>query len=76
MEFLLRAGFGVFGLADKPSLLLGTDVMASFRKVSLDFRERKVRFQLRRCSSNISIQLASQSYTSRLGSTNAADCTR
>lgn len=41
--------FAVFGLSDQPALLLGTDLMANFRKVSLDFRARKVRFQLRRC---------------------------
>jgi hypothetical protein len=41
--------FAVFGLSERPALLLGTDIMASFRKVSLDFRARKVRFQLRRC---------------------------
>ena len=43
--------FAVFGLADHPSLLLGTDLMETFRRVSLDFRARKVRFQLRRCKS-------------------------
>jgi predicted aspartyl protease len=43
--------FAVFGLSDRPALLLGTDLMESFRKVSLDFRARKVRFQLRRCAS-------------------------
>ena len=41
--------FGVFGLANEPALLLGTDLMETFRRVSLDFRARKVRFQLRRC---------------------------
>lgn len=41
--------FAVFGMSDKPSLLLGTDLMESFRRVSLDFRDRKVRFQLRKC---------------------------
>ena len=41
--------FAVFGLTDQPSLLLGTDLMEVFRRVSLDFRARKVRFQLRRC---------------------------
>ncbi len=41
--------FAVFGLADQPSLLLGTDVMETFRRISLDFKARKVRFQLRRC---------------------------
>jgi len=42
--------FHVFGIADEPALFLGTDVLESFRKVSLDFEARKVRFQLRRCS--------------------------
>ena len=41
--------FDVFALSDHPALLLGTDLMENFRKVSLDFRARKVRFQLRRC---------------------------
>jgi hypothetical protein len=41
--------FKLFGLADEPALLLGTDLMGTFRRVSLDFRSRKVRFQLRRC---------------------------
>lgn len=41
--------FEVFGISDRPSLLLGTDLMETFRKVSLDFRARKVRFQLRKC---------------------------
>lgn len=41
--------FAVFGLDRKPSLLLGTDLMETFRRVSLDFRDRKVRFQLRKC---------------------------
>lgn len=41
--------FKVFGLADEPALLLGTDLLETFRRVSLDFRARKVRFQLRRC---------------------------
>ncbi len=42
--------FAVFGLSEKPAMLLGTDLMETFRKVSLDFRARKVRFQLKRCS--------------------------
>lgn len=45
------APFELFGLSDEPALLLGTDVLESFRKVSLDFRARKVRFQLRKCES-------------------------
>lgn len=50
--------FEVFGFADKPALLLGTDLMENFRRVSLDFRNRKVRFQLRRCSRDL-LQLRS-----------------
>jgi len=41
--------FEMFGLTDGPALLLGTDLLETFRRVSLDFRARKVRFQLRRC---------------------------
>ena len=44
--------FQVFSLDQHPALLLGTDLMENFRKVSLDFRARKVRFQLRRCASD------------------------
>ena len=40
--------FALFGLADRPALLLGTDLLRSFRRVSLDFRNRRVRFTLRR----------------------------
>jgi predicted aspartyl protease len=43
--------FTVFGLSNQPSLLLGTDLLENFRRVSLDFRSRKVRFQLRKCGS-------------------------
>ncbi|MGN6497347.1 MAG: retropepsin-like aspartic protease [Tsuneonella sp.] len=45
--------FAVFGLSGEPALLLGTDLMANFRRVSLDFRARKVRFQLRKCESTM-----------------------
>ncbi|MEE4201730.1 retroviral-like aspartic protease family protein [Erythrobacter sp.] len=41
--------FAVFGIDQEPALLLGTDLMETFRRVSLDFAERKVRFQLRKC---------------------------
>ena len=43
--------FEVFGLKNEPALLLGTDLLETFRLVSLDFKARKVRFQLRRCGS-------------------------
>ena len=42
--------FHVFGLSEEPALLLGTDILENFRRVSLDFRARKARFQLRRCT--------------------------
>ena len=42
--------FQVFGLSNEPALLLGTDILENFRRVSLDFGSRKVRFQLRRCA--------------------------
>src|SRR5690242_1135384 len=42
--------FKMFGLDQEPSLLLGTDILETFRRVSLDFRARKVRFQLRKCT--------------------------
>jgi predicted aspartyl protease len=44
--------FEVFGLAHEPALLLGTDLLEVFRRVSLDFRSRKVRFQLRKCGTS------------------------
>jgi Aspartyl protease len=44
--------FKLFGLDQEPALLLGTDLLETFRRVSLDFMARKVRFQLRRCKSN------------------------
>jgi hypothetical protein len=44
--------FNVFGLSNQPALLLGTDILENFRRVSLDFRSRKVRFQLRRCTTD------------------------
>jgi predicted aspartyl protease len=40
--------FALFGLASKPAILLGNDILSGFRRVSLDFRRRKVRFVLRR----------------------------
>lgn len=61
--------FEVFGLSKQPALLLGTDLMEVFRRVSLDFRARKVRFQLRKCeSSGFVINTSSvRASTSRIG---------
>jgi hypothetical protein len=66
--------FQVFGLSKEPALLLGTDLMASFRRVSLDFRARKVRFQLRRCGTS-GIMVSTSSYYTRL-SGDARVCSR
>jgi hypothetical protein len=62
--------FKAFGLADEPALLLGTDILETFRKVSLDFAARKVRFQLRRCgSSAVAVSTSPTSSLMRLSST-------
>ena len=50
VAFADLAPFHIFGIADEPALFLGTDVLEQFRKVSLDFQARKVRFQLKRCA--------------------------
>jgi predicted aspartyl protease len=41
--------FELFNLSKEPALLLGTDILRIFSRVSLDFRARRVRFQMRRC---------------------------
>ena len=67
--------FHVFGIADEPALFLGTDVLRTFRKVSLDFRARKVRFQLRRCStSGFVVQTWGDYSGTRLSSTDTNVC--
>lgn len=55
MAFADIPPFEVFGLSKEPSLLLGTDLLATFRRISLDFRARKVRFQLRRCGTQTTL---------------------
>ena len=60
--------FKVFGLDDEPSLLIGTDILDVFRRVSLDFRARKARFQLRKCGSISLVLSTSPSYFSRVSS--------
>ena len=61
--------FKLFGLSEEPALLLGTDLLETFRRVSLDFRARKVRFQLRRCgSSGVIISTSSDFWSTRLSS--------
>lgn len=68
--------FEVFGIHDRPSLLLGTDLMETFRKVSLDFHARKVRFQLRKCDAqHVRISTMPQ-MPSRLSTDENAVCAR
>jgi hypothetical protein len=38
--------FAIWGLADKPAILLGMDLLRQFRAVSLDFGRSQVRFDL------------------------------
>ena len=69
--------FAVFGLAKEPALLLGTDLMEKFRRVSLDFRRRKVRFQLRRCgSTGFVISTTDSTSITRLSSSDNGDVCR
>ncbi|MCL6741324.1 retroviral-like aspartic protease family protein [Sphingomonas sp. RB56-2] len=70
--------FKVFGLHKEPALLLGTDLLETFRRVSLDFRARKVRFQLRKCgSSGVEVTTAPTSAFMRVSSgDNGAVCRR
>ena len=65
--------FEVFGLEAKPALLLGTDLMENFRKVSLDFKARKVRFQLRSCKTQGVLISTSPTAFTRLSSTGTPD---
>jgi len=77
MAFADVPPFHVFGLVKEPALLLGTDLLATFRKVSLDFRARKVRFQLRRCgSTGIVISTAPNFWTRISSGDNGAVCRR
>jgi predicted aspartyl protease len=48
VAFVDAPPFALFGLDKQPALLLGTDLLGTFRRVSLDFRNRKVRFALPR----------------------------
>jgi hypothetical protein len=75
MAFADVPPFEVFGLADKPALLLGTDLLETFRRISLDFRARKVRFQLRRCRQGVAISTAPSASLTQLSSSGQA-CAR
>lgn len=73
MAFADVPPFKLFGLADQPALLLGTDLLESFRRISLDFKARKVRFQLRRCKTEGIIISTQPENFSRLSSTGTPD---
>ncbi|MCL6679111.1 aspartyl protease family protein [Sphingomonas sp. RG327] len=71
MAFADVPPFKLFGLSDQPALLLGSDILESFRRISLDFKARKVRFQLRRCNSEGVIISTQPENFSRLSSNGA-----
>ncbi|HTI31861.1 MAG TPA: aspartyl protease family protein [Sphingomonas sp.] len=67
--------FEVFGLDKQPSLLLGTDILENFRRISLDFRARRVRFQLKRCGTTGIVLTTSYSVQlTRMSSENGQVC--
>jgi hypothetical protein len=73
MAFADVPPFKMFGLSNEPALLLGTDILESFRRVSLDFRARKVRFQLRRCGSQgVVISTSPETFT-RISATGGSE---
>jgi hypothetical protein len=74
MAFADVPPFKMFGIQNQPALLLGTDLLESFRKVSLDFRARKVRFQLRRCKSQGVMIATSPSAFTRISATAPDAC--
>jgi hypothetical protein len=77
MAFADLPPFKVFGLADEPALLLGTDILENFRRVSLDFRARKVRFQLRRCgTTGITLNSSPTATLTRLSAEDSDVCQR
>ena len=66
--------FELFGLSRQPSLMLGTDILETFRRVSLDFRARKVRFQVRQCRrEGFILSTTPENLHTRVSSTAAAD---
>jgi hypothetical protein len=73
MAFADVPPFKLFGLSDQPALLLGTDLLETFRRISLDFKARKVRFQLRKCKPEGVIISTDPDNFSRLSSTGTED---
>ena len=75
MAFADVPPFKMFGLSNEPALLLGTDLLDTFRRISLDFKARKVRFQLRRCEDSVVISTDPDEF-SRLSAANEEVCRR
>lgn len=73
MAFADAPPFKLFGLSDQPALLLGTDLLETFRRLSLDFHARKVRFQLRHCNPQGVIISTDPDNSSRLSSNGNLD---
>jgi hypothetical protein len=73
MAFADVPPFKLFGLSDQPALLLGTDLLETFRRISLDVKARKVRFQLRKCKPEGVIISTDPDNFSRLSSTGTED---
>lgn len=66
--------FELFNLSKEPALLLGTDILHTFRRVSLDFRARKVRFQVRTCRpEGVVFSTTPERFHTRLLSTGTAE---
>ncbi|NUT00180.1 MAG: hypothetical protein HOP96_04315 [Sphingomonas sp.] len=76
MAFADVPPFKLFGLANEPALLLGTDILESFRRISLDFRARRVRFQLRRCGTQGIVIATSPETFTRISATGPDVCAR
>ena len=76
MAFADVPPFKMFGLSNEPALLLGTDLLESFRRISLDFRARKVRFQLRRCKPQGILVTTSPETFTRISATAPDACAR
>jgi hypothetical protein len=74
MAFADVPPFKMFGIQQQPALLLGTDILESFRKISLDFKARKVRFQLKRCRSQGIMIATSPSAFTRISATAPDAC--
>ena len=68
--------FKVFGLSQEPALLLGTDILETFRRISLDFSARKVRFQLRRCAQTVGLSTSSSRATRISAAADSEACAR